>query len=1429
MYKLLLSLVFVTCGLMVMSQPGQHSQPVVAQCVYSDVSLPLRDMKPQKSPFWKKWFKEDESKEVPNRFRTILPTDAQVSDPARQNWYPDNATSTLVNPIQNFNGLTNGNNTGGRVTPPDPSGDVGPNHYVQAVNCMLQIFSKTGTSLYGPVATSTIWNGFNGNWTGHNDGDAVILYDENADRWLISQFAVDCAGNPMTEYELVAISTTADPTGSYYRYAFQFDYMPDYPKLGVWGDGYYLAVNRFNTNSASTPFIGAAAAVLERSKMLTGDPTARMIYFKTETLGGSGAGAGADCYSMLPSDCDGTLPPTGAPNYFTYINDNSAGGASELRTWALHVDWTTTTNSSFTFVTNLAVSTYNMLGTFTGVVPQQGTSNKLDGLGDRLMFRNQYRNFGTYETFVTCHSVNVGSNVGGVRWYEYRKTGTVWSIYQQGTYAPGDGKSRWLGSIAMNANGDIGLSYTVSNASMYPSIYFTGRKASDPLGTMTIPEGIIQTGAASITGATRWGDYAAINVDPTDNLTFWTTNEYVGTYGGTWPWATKIASFKFANNPAVVTTAATAVTTSGGTINGTINPNGLATTYHFEYGTTVSYGTNTSNLSAGAGTTTQSVSEVLTGLTAGITYHYRLVGVNSDGTTNGADMTFTPGAASVTTNTATSITTTSAMSGGNVAGDGGSPVTARGICWGTTLNPDITGSHTTDGSGTGTFTSSLSGLTSNTTYHTRAYATNANGTFYGADVAFTTLCGVFTLPFTENFTGTTIPSCWTQVDNQGNGQVWQFGVLTGQTPLPNLTGNYAFLNSDAYGSGSSQNADLVTPTLDLSSYTSVNLAFSHYFKAYTGSSGKVSYSTNNGTTWTTIQTFTTTSATNPANFNQAITGVAGQSQVKFKWNYTGTYGYSWAIDNINITGSSTSPTLTVTPSNQNVTAPAGNTTFSVTSNSSWTVSSNQTWCTVNTSGNGNGTITATYTANTLTTPRVANITVTVTGLTPIIVTVTQDGAALTMTVTPPNQNVPATAGSVNFSLSTNVTTPWTAVSDQTWCTVTPTGTGNATLTANYAANPLMASRVANITVTVAGAAPVVVTVSQAGASPTLAVTPSNQTVPSPAGTTSFIVTSNSAWIASSDQTWCTITTSGTGNGTITANYTENTTVLNRVANITVTVSGLTPIVVTVTQTGAAPTLSVTPSNQNVPAPAGSTNFTVTTNSSWAAISDQTWCTVTFAGTGNSVMTATYQENITAQQRIANITVSVAGLSPVVVTVTQAGVAPTLLVTPNNRNVTTAAGSTNFSVASNTTWTAVSNSSWCTVTNSGNGNGTIDATYEQNAALDPRVAVITVTVNGLTPINVTVSQDGTVGMPEVVASNLLLFPNPNNGQFSIKTANRQMVNMDVTIYTQTGVVVKKWSCTGASQYQFDISANPRGAYILKIKTVDGVVNRNIVVD
>jgi subtilisin family serine protease len=269
------------------------------------------------------------------------------------------------------------------------------------------------------------------------------------------------------------------------------------------------------------------------------------------------------------------------------------------------------------------------------------------------------------------------------------------------------------------------------------------------------------------------------------------------------------------------------------------------------------------------------------------------------------------GLPTVTTTAISAITSSTATSGGNVTSDGGSTVTARGVCWSTSPAPTIANSFTTDGSGTGSFTSQITGLSPSTSYYVRAYATNTSGTAYGNELSFSTNCGEYTLPFTEGFSAAVLPDCWSIIDHQGSGQVWQFGTISGYTANPALTGNYAYLNSDGYGSTGEQNTDLVTPALNLSAYNTVNLAFDHFFRSWGSTSGTVSVSTDNGANWTPIQTFTT-NTTNPEVFSQAVAAAAGQAQVKFKWNYTGAYGYYWAIDNISITGTQAPILPTVT-------------------------------------------------------------------------------------------------------------------------------------------------------------------------------------------------------------------------------------------------------------------------------------------------------------------------------------------------------------------------------------------------------------------------------------------------------------------------------------------------------------------------------------
>jgi alpha-acetolactate decarboxylase len=344
------------------------------------------------------------------------------------------------------------------------------------------------------------------------------------------------------------------------------------------------------------------------------------------------------------------------------------------------------------------------------------------------------------------------------------------------------------------------------------------------------------------------------------------------------------------------------------------------------------------------------------------------------------------------------------------------------------------------------------------------------------------------------------------------------------------------------------------------------------------------------------------------------------------------------------------PSLIVTPSNRNVTSASGTTGFTVTSNISWTSTSDQSWCSVTPSGRYNGTINAVYEANTGAGARIATIKVSGSGVSDQVVTVTQVGSASVLIVTPANRNVTSLSGTTSFGVASNI--GWTSSSNQAWCTVTPSGNGNGTITATYQANTGAGSRVATITVSGSGVNDQLVTVTQLGTAPALIVTPLNQNVTSSSGTTSFNVASNIEWTSLSDQPWCTVAPSGTGNGTIMATYQANTITNSRTATITVMGPGVTNQVVTVTQSGVPPSLTVTPINQTVTSPSGTTSFDVVSNIDWTSSSDQLWCSVTPSGTGNGTVTATYQANTTALIRVATITITGPGVSAQTVTVTQ---------------------------------------------------------------------------------------------------------------------------------------------------------------------------------
>jgi hypothetical protein len=481
-------------------------------------------------------------------------------------------TPTIPAPLLTFEGLSNQDNFnvfGFRVNPPDPNGEVGPNHYVEIINLVFAVYGKAGNLLLGPVDTGTLWADFPIEDCTDPSGDPVVLYDQTTDRWILSQFTTRGLDDPaLPFYNCVAVSQTGDPTGAYFRYAFitQADevdggfFFPDYPKYGVWSNSYILTTRDFGLVDR----YGISVYALEKNKMVNGDPNARAVQFfleadvtPTGTVPLALVGDG-----LLPPDIDGTRRPRDiAPAPIVGTQDDGAGyGATfdALNIWELSVKWQANPVASIVLKTQLPVASFDSIfpcaPTSRDCLPQPGITNPnqyLDILSyrQRPTFRLAYRNFGTYEALVTNQSVEALPGIAGARWYEIRRTGTTYSVFQQGTFAPNDGVHRWMGSVAMDKKGDIALGYSVVNGTtVFPGIRYTGRLSGDPLGQMTQGEGTIINGSGvQTTTNSRWGDYTDITVDPIDDCTFWYVNEYytaAGQASSPAGWQTRIGTFK---------------------------------------------------------------------------------------------------------------------------------------------------------------------------------------------------------------------------------------------------------------------------------------------------------------------------------------------------------------------------------------------------------------------------------------------------------------------------------------------------------------------------------------------------------------------------------------------------------------------------------------------------------------------------------------------------------------------------------------------------------------------------------------------------------------------------------------------------------------------------------------------------------------------
>jgi hypothetical protein len=539
-------------------------EPKFSQAVAFDVSLPLRAL--AAAPFRMAPLRSSqEPVEIRPERGPVVKDRGYSSDGALQTRGSFGPALQIPATNVNFEGLSNQDNFnifGFRVNPPDPNGAVGPNHYVEMINLVFGVYSKTGTLLLGPVDTGTLWAGFAVPDCTDPSGDPIVLYDQFADRWLLTQFTTR---GPIY-YDCVAISTTGDPTGSYYRYAFSTGVnFPDYPKYGVWTDSYVITTREFGP----TIEYGIGVYGLEKNKMINGQP-ARNVHFFID--GNNPALLPLVGDGLLPAYIDGKQKPktdTAIPLVGTQDDGGGYGATFDaINIWDLLVKWRSTPIATLSLNTQLPTAAFDSIypcGVVPGSLPPSSRdclpepgitdgSRFLDILSyrQRPTWRLAYRNFKAYEALVTNQSVEATPGVAGVRWYEIRRTGATYSLFQQGTYAPSDGVHRWMGSIAQDQKGNMALGYSVVNGvNVYPGIRYTGRLAGDAPGQMTLGEATIIDGTGvQITTNSRWGDYTSMNVDPTDDCTFWYVNEYytlAGQLSSTAGWQTRIASFKFPN------------------------------------------------------------------------------------------------------------------------------------------------------------------------------------------------------------------------------------------------------------------------------------------------------------------------------------------------------------------------------------------------------------------------------------------------------------------------------------------------------------------------------------------------------------------------------------------------------------------------------------------------------------------------------------------------------------------------------------------------------------------------------------------------------------------------------------------------------------------------------------------------------------------
>lgn len=452
-------------------------------------------------------------------------------------------------PIISFEGISNADNVAAfnaLLVPPDMNGDIGPSHYVQTVNSLFRVYDKTGDPLTPPVKLSQLFEPLGTPCSMRNDGLPIVLYDQLADRWLISQV---CSNFPPFR-QLIAVSRTGDPAGEFYLYEFIMPNVKinDFPKFGVWPDAYYMATTEF----LGAEFTGTGAFAFDRAKMLAGDPAATYIYFEHPEIQPVRRGG------LLPADIDGFRPPpVGTPNIFAGYTATEYGDAADaVRLFDFHADFETPENSYFTErpespITVEAFDPTSPDGRADIAQPPPGEF--LDSQSDRPAYRLSYRNHGGHSALVFNQTVRVTplSDIyrAGIRVHELRDNGSGYFAATSATIGDG-GTSRWIGSAAADHAGNIAVGYNTVNEEKQPSLHYSGRAFDDPANTFRIERTLVNGTGVQRGFGFRWGDYSSMSVDPADDCTFWMTGEYYTLESeifSEFGWLTRIGTFKFPN------------------------------------------------------------------------------------------------------------------------------------------------------------------------------------------------------------------------------------------------------------------------------------------------------------------------------------------------------------------------------------------------------------------------------------------------------------------------------------------------------------------------------------------------------------------------------------------------------------------------------------------------------------------------------------------------------------------------------------------------------------------------------------------------------------------------------------------------------------------------------------------------------------------